>query len=164
MQPSGKRIETVNIFNAARRDHVSAKMQRLTSTCVHTVERKASTQTRRECRGIAWLKTRLAITIKDKYKLEMLKRHDLWRIFDGERTVIWCRRCAGYASHLVGKHLKHRCRGHLEEERHCALVAKAVMQQVLCGPAERALRQTYHQQFHCVVRHVPRSDVGLRQR
>ena len=50
-----------------------------------------------KCEGSVLLQTRLAITMKEKYKIKMFKGHVLRRMIEGERTRVWCRRCAGYA-------------------------------------------------------------------
>ena len=55
---------------------------------------------------------------KEKYKMDMLKGHDLWSVIDGGgRTRVWCWWCAGDAEHKSVKLLKHRCRGQPEGER-----------------------------------------------
>ena len=70
------------------------------------------------CQGFSWLQTRLPITIEATYDIQMLNRHDMWRVIEGDRIRVRCRMWAGYAEHTIGKVFRNKCRGQVEEERH----------------------------------------------
>ena len=42
-----------------------------------------------KCRRFSWLQPGLAITFKERYNIKMLERHDIWRVIDGDRTIVW---------------------------------------------------------------------------
>ena len=53
------------------------------------------------------------------WEMEMLTGHELSAVIQGERTRVWCRRCAGDAEHQVEKLSNYGCRGQPEQkEKH----------------------------------------------
>ena len=58
----------------------------------------------------SWLQEGLAIAQRETLNMEMPRGSDLWRMAEGERTRVRCRRCGRLL-------LKSKCRGHLEEHK-----------------------------------------------
>ena len=85
---------------AARWEHFTAKTQEEGTTNVIKQD-----QIECACKGFAWLRT-TGVTITEKYNMEMLTRHDLWRVIEGERTKIRCRRCTGSSEPKLEKQLR----------------------------------------------------------